>query len=426
MSLKVTDVERIMINVPFRDRVKPWNELLVGQWGVIEIIKVSTNSPSIVGYGETLVHYTWQRVSDDAMAQVVGTNPAAHLGNDSLGAGLQMALYDVVGQALEVPMYRLLNNPKVRDWCPISWWNTKMPPELLAEEARDALVEGYMAHKIKVRPWFDVREQVEAISDVTPESYLIDLDWNGMLRTPAEALPVLRELDRWPRVGLFESPIQQNDVLGHAHLRGQLPRPLAEHFRADLFPVWMRDDSVDVFVVFGKGVTGLMRQGNLAASFNKGFWLQVVGSGLTTAFALHLGAVLSHATWPMVTGMNTLEDDLIAVPIEIAKGLARVPEAPGLGVTVDEAAMEKYRLGALDEVPIPRRILTFDLGDGRYRHYANMQQLWRDCRENRNVPVQASQTRLNLHDDDGSAGFAELHQRLRSNPEWGPRLDPGF
>lgn len=418
VPLRITDVERFLINVPFRERVRPWNELLVAQWGVIEITRVSTNSPAVVGYGETLVHYTWQRVSDSAVARVIGTNPAEHLSDDSLGAGLQMALYDAVGQALEVPMHRLLTEPKIRDRCPISWWNTKMPPELLAEEARDAVAEGYLAHKIKARPWFDVREQVDAIGAVTPETYLIDLDWNGMLRTPGDALPVLREVGTRTRVGLYESPIQQTDVIGHAHLRSRIPKPLAEHYRADLFPLWMRDDALDVFVVFGAGVSGLLHQGHLAAAFNKGFWLQVVGTGLTTAFTLHLGAVLTHATWPMVTAMNTLADDLLTTPIDIDAGLARVPDGPGLGVTVDEAALERYRRDAVEEMTGPTRILTFDLGDGRRRDYADMPQLWRDCRENRNIPVQPYGARLLVRDDDGTSEFARSHHLLQFGPAW--------
>ncbi|WP_026876516.1 enolase C-terminal domain-like protein [Jiangella gansuensis] len=315
-------------------------------------------------------------------------------------------------------MYRLLGDPKIRDWCPISWWNTKMPPGLLALEARDAVAEGYLAHKIKARPWFDVREQVAAISDVAPENYLIDIDWNGMLRSPGEALPVLRELDQWSRIGLFESPIRQDDVIGHARLHAQSPRPLAEHFRKDLFPVWMRDDSLDAFVVFGAGVSGMMRQGHLAASFNKSFWLQVVGTGLTTAFTLHLGAVLSHATWPMVTGMNTVADDLIVEPIEIRNGLARTPEMPGLGVAVDDDALERYRVDTSEVPATPRRILEFDIGDGRRRYYADMLQLWRDCRDDRNMPVQPRHATLTLRDDNHSVEFDQIHQRLQRAPVW--------
>ena len=88
-----------------------------------------------------------------------------------------MALYDVVGKALGVPAYRLFNLPKARDWCPISWWNIDMPPEAFAEEAKEALAKGYTSYKIKARPWWDVYEQVDAISRVTPPWFRLDLDW---------------------------------------------------------------------------------------------------------------------------------------------------------------------------------------------------------------------------------------------------------
>ena len=46
-----------------------------------------------------------------------------------------MAVYDAVGKGLGVPLHRLCNLPKVRDWALLSWWNIDFPPEGLAEEA---------------------------------------------------------------------------------------------------------------------------------------------------------------------------------------------------------------------------------------------------------------------------------------------------
>ncbi|MCS7056199.1 MAG: hypothetical protein NZM18_08545, partial [Thermoflexales bacterium] len=133
------------------------------------------------------------RVSDEAIARVQGGNPADFLGDDTLGAGLQMALYDVVGQALGVPVYRLFNLPKVRDWCPISWWNIDAAPEDNAAEAQEAVAHGYTSYKIKARPWWDVFAQVEAIARVTPPHFRLDLDWNQMLANVGNAAPVLAE-----------------------------------------------------------------------------------------------------------------------------------------------------------------------------------------------------------------------------------------
>src|SRR5262245_10017559 len=195
MKLHITDIERIVVKVPFTPRNETWNAREIWQWGISEIIRITTDAPGIVGYGETLPHYTWGRVSDEAIERVKGGNPADFLGDDSLGAGLQMALNDVVGKALGVPAYRLFNLPKVRDWCPISWWTIDFPPEALAEEAKEALSKGYTSYKTKARPWWDVYAQVEAINAVSPDYFRLDLDWNQMLINAGNAAPVLTELD---------------------------------------------------------------------------------------------------------------------------------------------------------------------------------------------------------------------------------------
>jgi len=49
---------------------------------------------------------------------------------------------------------------------------------------------------------------------------------------------------------------------------------------------------------------GVLANGAQCAAFDKPFWLQMVGTGLTTAFCAHLGSVLTHAQWPAVTSRN--------------------------------------------------------------------------------------------------------------------------
>lgn len=86
-NLRITDVERIVVAVPFTPRCEKWNTREVYQWRVSEIIRLSTDTPDIVGYGETIIHYTWSCVPDEAIERVKGGNPADFLGDDSLGAG---------------------------------------------------------------------------------------------------------------------------------------------------------------------------------------------------------------------------------------------------------------------------------------------------------------------------------------------------
>jgi L-alanine-DL-glutamate epimerase-like enolase superfamily enzyme len=413
-KLRITGVERIVVDVPFTPRCLTWNAREVWQWRISEVIRVTTDVPDLVGYGETLPHYTWARVPDAAIERVKGGNPADFLGDDTLGAGLQMALYDLVGKALGVPAYRLFNLPQVRQWCPISWWNIDMPPEALAEEAQEALARGYLAYKTKARPWWDVFEQVRAVSEVTPPYFSLEMDWNQMLINAGNATPVLTELDRTGRVSIYESPILQQDIEGLRQLRSKITHPIALHFGSPPFRTVVRDEVCDGFVI-GGGVASVLQQGALAAAFDKPFWLQMVGTGLTTALSLHLGAVLPMAQWPAVNCLNNYADDLLVEPLTITGGYARVPEAPGLGIEVDEAALERYRMEPPFELPKPRLLLSVVWPSGLVRHYADIHQIWDDAFRG-SIPAQAPGVRMDVAPDDGSTGWADLYAQAQIAP----------
>ena len=419
MNLIVTDIERITVRAPMTPRCEEWNAREVWQWCICEIIRLTTDA-GIVGYGETLPHYTWGRVSDEAIARVKGKNAADFLGDDSLGAGLQMAIYDVVGKALGVPAYRLFNQPKVREAVPIAWWNIDFPPEALAEEAKDALAKGYTALKTKARPWWDVYEQVDQMSNVTPPHFKIDMDWNQMLINASNAAPVLSELDKQERVALYESPIYQRDTEGQRLLRRKTQKAIALHFGDPPFPVAVRDEVCDGFVI-GGGVARVLREGTMAAQFDKPFFLQIVGAGLTTALSIQLGAVLTHAQWPAVNCLNNYADDLIVHPIQVSEGYAHVPDAPGLGVEVDEAALTKYKMEPPYEIPRAKLLLSIAWPGNRVRHYANIQQCWTDAFAG-NIPVQDRGARMHVRRDDGSAGWAEMVARASVAPFWSSSL----
>ncbi|MFN8444882.1 MAG: enolase C-terminal domain-like protein [Caldilineaceae bacterium] len=419
MKLIITDIERITVRAPMTPRCEQWNAREVWQWCICEIVRLTTDA-GFVGYGETLPHYTWLRVSDEAVERVKGKNAADFLGDDSLGAGLQMAIYDVVGKALGVPAYRLFNLPKVREAVPIAWWNIDFPPEALAEEAKDALARGYTALKTKARPWWDVYDQVGQMSSVTPNYFKIDMDWNQMLINASNAAPVLSELDKEERVALYESPIYQHDVEGQKLLRQKIKKAIALHFGDPPFPVAARGEVCDGFVI-GGGVSRVLREGSMAAQFDKPFFLQIVGAGITTALSIQLGAVLTHAQWPAVNCLNNYADDLIVEPFKISEGYAHVPDAPGLGVEVDEAALMKYKMQPPYELPKPRLLLSVAWPGNRVRHYANIQQCWTDA-FNGNIPVQDRGVRMHVTADNGSKEWTEVNTRATNAPFWSNAL----
>ena len=343
MSITIKDVERLTVHVPFTPRCEIWCAREQYQWDISEVLRITTDDPDIVGYGETMPHYTWGKVSDEAIGRVTGRNAAEFLGDDTLGAGLQMAIYDIVGKANGVSAYKLFNLPRIREWCPISWWNVDMSPADFAAEAAEAVGRGYTSHKIKGRPWWDIYAQVEAIREAVPDYYQLDIDWNQMLANVSNAVPVLQKLDTYPIVSLYESPIFQSDVEGNRHLRSKISRPLAHHFGNPPFPTVVRDEVCDGFVI-GGGIADVLLQGIKAAEFDKPFFLQIVGTGITTALSVQLGAVLTHAQWPAVNCMNLYEHDLLVTPLTIEGGYVQTPEGPGLGISVDDEALLRYRM----------------------------------------------------------------------------------
>ena len=107
--------------------------------------------------------------------------------DDDLGAGLQMALFDAVAKAAEVPVHALLGK-KIYEKTPLSWWNIDTSVKDMALECAEAYKQGYMSYKTKGRPWFDVWAQVEEASKVVPKNFKIDMDFNDTLLDAERAI----------------------------------------------------------------------------------------------------------------------------------------------------------------------------------------------------------------------------------------------
>ena len=106
--------------------------------------------------------------------------------------------------------------------------------------------------------------------------------------------------------------------------------------------------------VVGGGVNSLLRTNALCASFSQPFWLQMVGTGITTAYSVHLGAVLSQAELPAITCHELWESDLLETRLAVVNGTIAVSESPGLGITVDEDALAEYRVDP--SAPTPQQL----------------------------------------------------------------------
>jgi L-alanine-DL-glutamate epimerase-like enolase superfamily enzyme len=293
-----------------------------------------------------------------------------------------------------------------------------------ASEARRAVAAGYRALKLKGRPWRDVLGQVAAVAAAVPEAVRLEIDFNATLANAAEAVPYLRRLQEHPQVALVETPIPQGDVAGNREIRAKTRLPLAMHFGTPPVLTALREDVCDGFVVGGRA-RSVLRQAALAAEANKPFWLQLMGTGITTAWLLQLGAVCSHAQWPGVTIMNAYADDLLAAPLPVRDGYASLPDGPGLGVEVDAESLARFRLAGAG-APGRRRQLSVVTWPGgasrggaapaRRTTYVGDEDTLRRDFEVGNEPRFVPGVAMEALDDDGSASFDARFRRAAAGP----------
>ena len=412
-SLVIDQVEKTWISLPLKTRHKRHLTREYHDWTVFEIIRLRTNS-ELVGYGETMIYYTWGHVPEEQIERVIGRSPFEFLWDDDLGAGLQMAIYDLAGKALGLPAYHLIGQ-KRRDWCPISWWSIDMSTQDWCDEVQEALDLGYVSAKLKARPWRDLAVQMEILAEVVPSGFHFDVDFNGLLHDVGTAVPYLLKLERNPAMAIFETPIPHEDVEGYKILRGKVHLPVAMHYSIPPVQTVIREELCDGFIV-NRGVAINRQWANVAAEMHKPFWLQMVGTGLMTAFMLHLGATLAQAVWPAITCHEIYAEDLLEERLEVRDGFIRVPEGPGLGVEVNEEVIARYEVEEGYVPPPPRNLYRVVWPTGASVVYpVGLAGVFEDFAAG-NQPLFHPGVRLEIVPDDGSPEWEELHQRALQAP----------
>ncbi len=145
---------------------------------------------------------------------------------------MNMALYDLMGKYLGLPVWKLLG-PKVRSWVPVAAWTVSQPPDAMAAEVREAARRstpywGYRWLKYHVDEIQNVIDQTAAMQKAAPRGFRIHYDFNAN-STYSAVYPVLRELGRFSVAGRVEDPITAKDRDGWRMLRQKCRIPILGH-----------------------------------------------------------------------------------------------------------------------------------------------------------------------------------------------------
>jgi L-alanine-DL-glutamate epimerase-like enolase superfamily enzyme len=291
----------------------------------------------------------------------------------ALGA-IDMALWDIKGQALGVPLYRLLGADEPR---PIVPYASLLPTGRTLAEYRHSLLEkvtaaralGFRAAKLEVcinGPYshHGLQEGDDAIVQLVADCRrAVGPDLELMVDVAyawPDAESALRVLERLAPYGLafVETPIDIDDLDGYAFLHDRSPIPIAAgewqntHFE---FLDLADRGKVDVLQPdIGRvgGFTEAVRVWRIAAERDRLIVPHAWKSGIGIAASAHLAAACDVCPCieflPPGLAESPLRRELLLDELPIVDGVLARPTKPGLGVELNREALERYRVDDRD------------------------------------------------------------------------------
>jgi L-Ala-D/L-Glu epimerase len=314
--------------------------------------------------GET--HVASKHLIDHHMApQLVGEDPrnvthciskiARIHANPFAKAAIEMALYDVLGKSLGVPLYRLLGGAVRSTTIPLRFPLMPVEPAQAARVARSVVAEGCRTVKVKVgRDSLAADlELVGVVRDAVGPEVRVTVDANGGW-TANEAVrmaPQLADLG----VAFIEQPVARFDLDALAWVRARSPLPImADESVFTLYDALtcLRKGAADVISVYPGKNGGIATVVAIASAAQALGVHCAIGSNLewdiASAAMIHLAVALPNIQVERyaadIIGQNFHTQHALQRPLEGNVGQVSLPAGPGLGIELDMDALEPLRI----------------------------------------------------------------------------------
>ena len=238
--MRIAEIEPILVEVPFKRPVAGVHGTWSGQMSVLlrvvsdEGIEGWGNVDPTPGYSEMSCEEVRATVQQLA-AVVIGLHPfnvrrllgamdEAVEHRFEAKALIEIALWDLKGRALGLPVHLLLGG-RMRDEVTLNAWIGTVPPAQAAREAVDWLGRGFTTAKIKVSgAGPEGRQRVAAVRSAVGDRMAPRVDFNESLRLE-EAIACIDGLEPYG-LTLCEQPISRDDIAGLAEIRRAVRTPL--------------------------------------------------------------------------------------------------------------------------------------------------------------------------------------------------------
>jgi L-alanine-DL-glutamate epimerase-like enolase superfamily enzyme len=321
-------------------------------------------------------------------------------------------MYDLMGKAAGVPVYKLFGQ-KYRSWVPVGSWTVSTHPKRMAEAVQRYSAAGYTWLKFHLSPFENVFDQLDAMQAVAPEGFKIHFDFT-MYGTDDPIIDLLDRMASYRIAGCFEDPLNEKNLQGYAELRKRSSLPILSHHSplGATEEVMMR--TADVYMLGHAKIGDVIRHAGLFAAADVPFMIQNVGGNITRAMTVHMQAAFPTANFHFQTDTETFKTDVVKEKLDPVNGFIRVPESPGLGVTLDRDLLK--RLASLKLPDQPKWIIKsrFKNGVKMYNIADPNQSLFMVRPDSRRlIPMSfASPISTEYWDDDGTPVYRQMFERI--------------
>jgi L-alanine-DL-glutamate epimerase-like enolase superfamily enzyme len=318
--------------------------------GLVELIISRQLAPLLIGEDPREVETLWNKMY--RWTRWYGRKGAAM----STVGGLDTAFWDLRAQSQQKPLWKLLGaeRPACPAYASALLW--REPSELAAEAGRH-LERGFRRMKMRLgrNEEYDV-EAVRAVrAAIGPNN---DVMVDASMRYHVELARRLGKVFAENRVFWFEEPFQPEGLDAYAALRGSVAVRIAageNEFGVQGFRELIRAGAVDIVQPDASrcgGISEVLGVAKLAAEAG----LKVAPHSWSDAVAIlanaHVVAGLPHGLTVEVdqTG-NPFVEELLVEPLKVVDGMLQLSERPGLGIELNQALLDRYRLRDPQTIP---------------------------------------------------------------------------
>lgn len=268
--------------------------------------------------------------------------------NLTVKAAIDIALHDIMGQFIGIPVYRMLggwNEGKV----PVSWMMGIKEPKEMAKEASNFYEKGFKAFKIKtgLNPQQDLIN-FRAIREAVGNEAILYIDPNQAY-SPFDAIWVIKGMEQYG-IAWAEEPV----LISAGERRRRVAQSISIPILGDescFTPSMVAreiESGVIGLVLIKVARTGYYQSRKIIHLCEQAGIPCLIGSqgdtGVGTIAALHMAKAFKNIKYPIENSyFLRLEDELLKEPLVIKDGLMEISEKPGLGIEIDEKKLQRYR-----------------------------------------------------------------------------------